>query len=190
MITVNLLPAEYKVSKRSVSFKSYMPLAFLFGSVFALMTVFFYLDYLKTSRVYDRVYKEWEQIKPQMNQLKALENRVEVEMRAEKDFLEKNILNVQPTAEVLQWISEYLPARAWLTDLKFERHIEGGRLLLQGAVFSMADKTGIEQIEAYMSSLKQKLPSGEFSLTTAKQESGKAEGMSFTATFEWGGKKA
>lgn len=190
MITINLLPEEYKSKKRATTLKPYLPLAFLLGIIFLLLTLFFYVDYLKTLKAYGLVRKEWEQLSPQMKQLKALESRVEIEMQAEKDFLEKNVLNTESTARILQWVSEYLPPRGWLTELKFEREGEGGRLLLQGAVFSMGSQTAIEQIEVYMRNLKEKLPSGEFTLTTAKQDDKKSEGMAFTATFDWGVKKA
>lgn len=164
----------------------YVPLGILFGVLFLLLTLFFYVDYLRVKFAFDGVYKEWKKLSPQMQELKALETRVEIEMRGEKEFFEKYVLNTTSIGRILQWISEYLPQGGWLTELKVEREGDGGKLVLQGVVLSVLAKTNIEQIEEYMGKLKEKLPRGSFSLTTAKQDEKKSGGTAFTATFNWG----
>lgn len=190
MITINLLPLEYRKAKKSTNALPYVPLAILFAVLFLLLTGFFFADYLKAKSAHEAVYNEWLQLRPQMQQLKALEAKVEMEMRGEKEFLEKHMLNTEPMTLILQRLSEYLPARIWLTELKLERIRAGGRLALQGVVLATSEKTGIEQIEDYMGKLKGAVPKGSFSLTTAKQTEKDAKaGTSFSAVFDWGDAK-
>lgn len=187
MITINLLPPEYKRKKRTAGPVPYIPLVILFGVLFFLLTLFFFADYLKTKSAYDRIWKEWEQISPQMQQLKSLERKVDVEMRGEKEFLEKYVLNTDSMTRILECLSENLPPSAWLTEVRLERVKGGGKLALQGVVLPMLKKTGIEQIEDYMKKLKENLPKGNYTLTTAKQDSkGSGEGIAFSALFDWG----
>ena len=187
MITINLLPLEHRSKKNAVNVMPYVPLAVLFGILFLLLAGFFFADYLKVKTAYDRISNEWGRVSPQMKELKALENKVEVEMRTEKEFLEKYVLNTQSMALVLQQISEYLPPKAWLTEVKLERMGDGGRLNLQGIVLPMHERTAIEQIEDYMKKLKENLPKGSYTLTTAKQDTeGLKEGTFFSAVFDWG----
>lgn len=189
MITVNLLPKEYRSTKKKNLATPYIPLAVLFGALFIILTLFFYVDYLTTKSAYDGVYKQWLQLNPQMKALKALENKVEIEMRGEKEFLERYVLNTEPLTQILQLVSEHLPPRAWLTDLKIEHENDETRLVLQGVVLAFRGQSGIEQVEEYIGDLKEALPKGDITLSTAKQQDKDSTGTTFTATFEWGGQE-
>ena len=46
MITINLLPQEFRRTRKPTMAKPYLPLAILAGSLFMLLTLFFYADYL------------------------------------------------------------------------------------------------------------------------------------------------
>jgi hypothetical protein len=190
MIKINLLPQELRKGKASATRIPYVPLAVLAGVLFLLMTIFFYGDYLRARSAYKSVQKEWAALNPSMAQLKALETRIEVEMKGEKDFLEKNVLNTEPVTRMLLAASEFLPAKGWLTEFKAEREGEGCRLTLKGVVLASRTQTGIEQIEEYFRNLKTKLPpQTTVELTTFKESKNKTEGTAFNALLEWGVKQ-
>ena len=187
MIKINLLPQELRKSKKSPTRIPYIPLALLGAVLFLLMTCFFYVDYLKARSAYGRVHQDWVRLNPLMGQLKALENKIEIEMRGEKDFLEKNVLNTDSATQILSWTSEFLPDHGWLTEFKYERSGEGCLLTLQGVVLPSRAKTSIEQIEEYLQKLKTRFPlQTTLALTTSKEVKEKVEGTAFTANFEWG----
>ena len=187
MIKINLLPQELRKKKKSATRVPYIPLALLAGVLFLLMTCFFYVDYLKARSAYQRVHQDWVRLNPLMGQLKSLENQIEIEMRGEKDFLEKNVLNTDSVTQILSWASEFLPAKGWLTQLKFERSGEGCLVTLQGVVLPSRAQTSIEQIEEYLQKFKAKLPlQTTLTLTTSKEVKEKVEGTAFAANFEWG----
>lgn len=187
MIKINLLPQDLRKGKRNATRIPYIPLVILAGVLFLLMTLFFYGDFLKARSAYKVVQKEWARLNPLMGQLKALENKIEIQMRGEKDFLEKNVLNAESMTQILVWASEFLPPKGWLTELKAEREGEGCRLTLKGVVLPSRAQTGIEQIEEYLRKMKAQLPPQTvFSLTTSKESSEKYEGTAFVANLEWG----
>jgi hypothetical protein len=187
MIAINLLPQELRKGKKSATHIPFIPLAILAAVLFLLMTSFFYVDYLSARSAYKRVRQEWGRLNPLMGKLKAMETKIEIEMRGEKDFLEKNILNTESMTRILSWVSEFLPPKGWLTELKAERDGEGCRLTLKGGVLPSRAQTGIEQIEEYLQKLKAKLPSQTaLVLTTSKASSEKIEGTAFAANLEWG----
>jgi hypothetical protein len=187
MIKINLLPQELLKGKTNATRIPYIPLALLAGVLFLLMTFFFYGDYLKARSAYESVHKEWVRLSPLMAQLKTLEKKVAVEMKGEKDFLEKDVLNTESITRVLFWASYFLPSKGWLTELKAEREGEGCRLTLKGVVLASRTQTGIEQIEEYFQKLKTKLPSQtSVALTTSKEVKEKTEGTAFAAQVEWG----
>jgi len=187
MIKINLLPLDLRKSKKSATRVPYILLAILMGVLFLLMTCFFYADYLSARTAYKRVRQDWIRLNPLMGQLKALENKIEIETRGEKNFLEQNVLNTNFVTQILSWASEFLPVKGWLTQLKFERAGERCFLTLQGVVLPSRPQTSIEQIEAYLQKLKIKLsPRTDLSLTTSKDVKGKNEGTAFSAYFEWG----
>lgn len=192
MITINLLPAEYRTAKRrGTTARPYIPIAILVAALLLLLTLFFYADFLKVKSSYERVRKEWIRFAPQMKHLKDLEQKVDVEMKGEKEFLESSILNSDPFTRVLQLVSERLPKGAWLTELKIERLKEGGNsVLLQGAVVPVGAKTGIEQIEEFVRTIKERFPKTTVALTTSKMSDKQVAGTAFTATITWGGKKS
>jgi len=187
MIKINLLPLELRKEKTNATRTPYIPLAILAGVLFLLLTFFFYGDYLRARSTYKRVRTEWSRLNPSMAQLKALENKVEVEMRGENNFLKKNVLNSEPITRILFWVSEFLPPKGWLTELKVERESEGCRLTLKGVVLASRTQTGIEQIEEYFLKLKSKLPpQTSVALTTSKDVKEKTGGIFFTAQLDWG----
>ncbi len=190
MIKINLLPQELRKRKKTTTRLPYIPFAILAGVLFLLLTLFFYGDYLRARSAYKTVQKEWARLNPLMSQLKAMENKIEIEMRGERDFLEKNVFNSESVTQVLSWASEFLPQKGWLTELKSEREEEGCRLTLKGVVLPSRSQTGIEQIEEYMQKLKAKLPpQATLALTTSKETKEKSEGTAFVAEWEWGLKK-
>jgi len=187
MIKINLLPMELRKEKTNAMRVPYIPLAILAGVLFFLMTFFFYGDYLRARSAYERVRKEWTRLSPSMAQLKDLETKIEVEMKGERDFLEKKVLNTESMTRILFYVSEFLPPKGWLTGLKAEREGEGCRLTLKGVVLASRTQTGIEQIEEYFQKLKTKLPpQTSVALTTSKEVKGKTEGTAFIANLEWG----
>lgn len=187
MITINLLPQELRKERKTSMRIPYIPLVILAGILFLLLTLFFYGDYLKARSAYKIVQTEWARLNPLMAQLKALENKIEIEMKGERDFLEKNVLNTDSMTRILSWASEFLPPRGWLTELKAEREGEGCRVILKGVVLPSRTQTSIEQIEEYLQKMKAQLPpEAVFALTTSRESSEKAEGTAFAANLEWG----
>jgi hypothetical protein len=187
MIKINLLPQEFLKEKTNATRIPYIPLAILAGVLFLLMTFFFYGDYLRARSAYEGVRKEWMRLSPLLAQLKILEQKVAVEMKGEKDFLEMNVLNKEPITRILYWVSDFLPTGGWLTGLKAEREGGGCRLTLEGAVLASRTQTGIEQIEQYFQKLKTKLPSQtSVAVATSKGSNEKTEETLFVAQLEWG----
>jgi Tfp pilus assembly protein PilN len=186
MIKINLLPIECRKANKKASPIPYLPLIILGSVLFLLLTLFFYVDYLSTRTAYVKVRKEWIRLSPLMAQLKSMENKVDVEMKGEKAFLEANVLNTQPITRILMWASEFLPPRCWLTNLEIERQGEGSHLELEGVVFPSNNRTGIEHIEGFLNKLKMQLSTATLTLTTSKTSTKDVEGTSFVAHFEWG----
>ncbi len=187
MIKINLLPQELREGSSTAPRIPYIPLAILAGVLFLLMTFFFYGDYLRARSAYKSVRKEWTRLNPLMAQLKALEKQVTVDMKGEKDFLEKNVLNTESMTQILFWASYFLPPKGWLTGLKAEREGGGCRLTLKGVVLASRTQTGIEQIEEYFQKLRPKLPpETSVALTTSKEVKEGASGTAFSAELEWG----
>lgn len=189
MIKINLLPIELRKSNKKAVSLPYLPLVILAGVLFMLLTLFFYVDYLNARGAYAKVRKEWVRLSPLMAQLKSMEQKVDVEMKGEKDFLEANVLNTQPIARILMWVSEFLPLRCWLTNLEIERQGEGCRLGLEGVVFPANNRTGIEHIEIFLNEIKKQLPAATLTFTTSKASTKDSEGTTFAANFEWGAVK-
>lgn len=189
MIRINLLPVELRNANKKTSPIPYLPLIALAGGLFALLTLFFYIDFLASSYTHGNVKREWLRLNPLMAQLKSLEQRVDGEMRVEKDFLEANVLNTQPVAQLMMWISEFLPLRCWLTNLEIERQGEGCHLGLEGVVFPAGGKTGIEHIEIFLNEIKKRIPGSTLTLTTSKAKDKDGDGTAFVANFDWGAVK-
>ena len=187
MIKINLLPQELRKGKTSATRIPYVPLVILAGVLFLLLTFFFYGDYLRVRFAYKRVKKEWVVLNPSLVQLKSLETKIEVEMKGEKVFLEKDVLNTESMTRILSWASEFLPPKGWLTELRAEREGEGCRLTLEGVVLASRTQTGIEQIEEYFRKLKIKLPpQTSVAVITSKGIKGMPEGTAFVAHLDWG----
>ena len=187
MIKINLLPQELRKWKKNETNIPHVPLAILAGVLFLLLTLFFYGDYLKARSAHKIVQVEWERLIPLMAQLKALEKKVEIEMKGEKDFLQANVLNTESMTRILLWTSEFLPPKGWLTEFTAEREGAGCRLVLKGIVLPSRTQTAIDQIEEYFQKMKTKLPPQTvFTLTTSREKSEKIDGTAFIANLEWG----
>ena len=109
-------------------------------------------------------------------------------MKAEREFLIHRIYGAESATQILDWLSEFLPARGWLTELKLDRGGEGCKLTFRGIVLPSRTSTGIEQIELYLQKLKAKLPpQATITLTTANDATEQSNGTGFTAELVWGG---
>ena len=187
MIKINLLPQELRKKKKSVPRIPYILLVILGAVLFLLLTFFFYCDSLWARSAHKSVSNEWLKMSPSLVQLKALETKVEVQMKGEKEFLEKNVLNTQSMTLILTWASEFPPPKCWLTEFKAEREGEGCRLTLEGVVLPSRTQTSIEQIEEYFRKLKMKLPpQTSVAVITSKGVKDIPEGTAFVAHLDWG----
>ncbi len=188
MITVNLLPKEFRVRPQSKTSVLPLKIAAIFGVLFSLLTVYFYWDILKANSELKRIQAQGASLQPQAAALQALEEEVEKKIKPEKFFLESFVMAQRPLTSLIAWASELLPESIWLTALEMEREGEGGHFLLKGLALPSREKSSIEAIEIYLHSLKEKMPESELSLTTTRQAMEGRELTQFTASFEWGAK--
>ncbi len=186
MIGINLLPIELRKANKRVTPVPYLPLIILVVGLFMLLTLFFYAEFLRARTTYLKVRNEWVRLRPLMAELKAMEKKVDQEMKGEKDFLEANVLNTQPVTRILMAVSEFLPPRCWLTSLEVERQGEAYHLVLEGVVLPANKRTGIEHIEIFLNKIKTRFPKAKLTLSTSKASTKDSEGTAFSANFEWG----
>ena len=188
MITINLLPEEFRPQIKSEKKVSYVRLAAVFGALFALLTVYLYADLLVANGQLKKVQAEWSKIQPQSVELKQLENDVEKVQRPEKVFLESFVTAQRPLTFFMVWVSEFLPEGIWLTEFQMERKQDGGHLFIKGLALPSKEKSSIESIELYLNQMKMKIPDANLSLTTTRQMVEGRELTQFAANFDWGGK--
>ena len=187
MIRINLLPQELRIKKKAPSRPiPYKTLAIGIGAIFFILTIFFYADYWKQKIQLQQLEKAWKTAGPQLTELKALEAKIEGELKNEKVFLDTRLLAELPMTWVMSWINEFLPDRAWLTELNLDREGTYQVLILQGVALPSRERTSIEQIESFLYQFQQKLPHSRLALTTSKQTKDGQELMTFSARFEWG----
>ncbi len=186
MITINLLPKEFRVRPKSRMNASPLKIAAISGGLFFLLTGYFYWDLLKANAELKRVQAQWAGLQPQTAELKRLEEEVEKKIKPEKLFLESFVTASRPLTSFIAWSSELLPESIWLTELQMERKGEGGHFSLKGMAVTSKEKSSIEAIEIYMNRFKEKMPDSELSLTTTRQTLDGRELTRFNAHFEWG----
>lgn len=188
MITINLLPEEFRIRPKSKTSVSYLKISAVLGVLFFLLTAYFYTDFLRAQEKLKKVQAQWAALQPQMAELKKLEEEVEKKLKPEKVFLESFVTVKRPLTFLMGWASEVLPESIWLTELQMEREGEGGHFLIKGLAFSSKEKSSIDAIEIYLHRLREKIPESDLSLTTTRQTLEGRELTQFTAHFDWGGK--
>ena len=188
MISINLLPEEFRVKKKRKSDgeqKPYLKLAAGGVVLFLIMTGYFYIDFLIASSRLKKVEKDWLAAQPQATELANLQKQVDTTLRPEKDFLASFVATGNPLTHILQWCSEFLPVSGWLSEVQLQRRGEGGDLLVKGYCLGNKEKSSIEQIETYLHELKTKMPDANLSLTTTRQKYEGVEITQFIANFVW-----
>lgn len=185
MLTINLLPEELRVKKKTTVNLPYMKFVILGGVIFFFVTVSFYFDYLSSAREFQEVERTWKTLQPQSQKLKALETEVETTIKPERNFLNRYVVTGKPMTGFLISLSQLLPDPAWLTEVRMEQK-EGNQLLfVKGIVLPSKTSSGIEAVETYVHELQQKVPEAKLSLTTTRQKIGQLEVTQFIANFEW-----
>lgn len=190
MITINLLPEEYRVREKKMPGGRAFTLTFLGASVFLLLTVFFFIDLLMSQAQLRGLEKEWRVLKPQADELKKLQTEVETKLKPEQNFFDAYVTTQKPLTYLLSWVSETLPDQIWLGEVKMERKEETAELFIKGYALSSKTQSSIQAIEAYLNQLKLKITDATLSLTTTRQSLEGHELTQFFASFEWGVKKS
>ncbi|MCM8775417.1 MAG: hypothetical protein NC930_03590 [Candidatus Omnitrophica bacterium] len=185
MILINLLPEEFRIQEKRPQKIPILPIVIASGALFVVLTIIFYIDFFVSSARLAKIDVEWKRIQPEAMALNQLRAEVENVLKPERDFLEKYVDTVRPLTEMLMWVSEFLPDSAWLTELKSERDEKGSRFLVKGLCVPSRKKSSIEQIEVYVQSLKQKMPTADLNLTTTSQKQENIRLMEFAALFNW-----
>ena len=188
MITINLLPEEFRVKQKSAETVPTKKLAIAGGILFGVLTLFFFFDFLMAQGRLKKLENEWAALQPKSRELTQLQDEVESSLKPEKQFMDKFVTSQKPLTSFLVWVSEYLPQTAWLTEITMGRKGEGGSFFVKGLAQPSKEKSSIEQIETYLHQLQEKVPEANLSLTTTRQKIENFELTQFTANFEWGGK--
>lgn len=186
MIELNLLPEELRIKEESGGQKiPVIPLAIGAGALFIGITFIFYFNYLGAKASLAKLNTQWQQVQPQSIQLNDLETEVEVRLKPEKQFLETFVTTERPLTWLLETASRYLPASAWLTELKSEHDAGKSFFVVKGLCFSTEDGSSIQHIESYVHDLKKEMPETRLSLTTSRTILEGVELTHFTAMFTW-----
>ena len=185
MIRINLLPEEFRVAPKRAEKIPLVKVAIAIGVVFAVLTAFFYIDYLLALTQRNQVQSRWEQVQPETLSLNQLRSEVEGTLKPEKDFFEQYVDTATSLTNLMMWVSQYLPETAWLTELKLEYGEKGAEFLVKGLCFSTKEKSSIEQVENYTQQLKAKIPSANLNLTTTRQELEGNQLTQFAILFNW-----
>lgn len=189
MIQINLLPEELREKKKNVERVPLTKIGIGVGVFMTLLTIGFYIDFLFSSVKCRTLEQTWEKAQPESGGLTQLQSEVEGILKQEKEFMERFVTTPRPLTHILMWVNEFLPERAWLVEFKLEREEEGGNILVKGLALSSKTQSSIEQIEAYLQKLKEKMPETQLSLTTIRQTFEGVELTQFIANFDWGKKK-
>lgn len=200
MIKINLLPAELrpvkkkKVVKRAAAekpageFNAQLPLkaaVIAIAGIFAVVTLFFYVDYLRLNKKQSKVASDFAAIQPRVQEVRVLEQEVTTLLQPEKDFLNAHVLNKATITSILQEMSVALPEGLWLTSFSIDNSGKKRSFQIQGLALNSKDKTNIQQIEEYLHQIKHVLPNAQFTYSTGKQLTEKVAATAFTANFEW-----
>ncbi len=187
MISINLLPEEFRVQEKTTANLPLLKIAAVSGALFLLLTGFFYIDFLSASAKLKKTEKEWQRVEPESEKLKLLQQEVETVLQPERNFLSGFVTTEKPLTYFLAWTSEFLPKSAWLTEVQMTRRGEGGDFQVKGFALPSKEKSSIEEIETFLHHLKEKMPEADLSLTTTRQTVYKTEVTQFIANFEWKG---
>lgn len=186
MIEINLLPEEFRVREKKE--KTEIPKKKLLiggAALFSLFTISLFIDYRGSVSKLRSLEKQWAVVQPQAQVLNQLENEITNVLEPEKKFLQRFVTADRPLTHVMEWVSEFLPDSAWLTQIKMENTAEKNNLVVRGLALPTKEASSIEQIENYLNELKKKMPDASLSLTTARQIQDQIEMTQFTAIFEW-----
>lgn len=187
MIQINLLPEEFRVKeKKGVSLPA-LKIVVGVSSIFILLTVIFYVDFILSTFKLRRLEAKWKEIQPQSRVLEQLRSEVEGDLKKEYDFMKSFVTTERPLANILVWASEFLPPTAWLTEVNLQHSKEAETLLIKGLCLPSKEKSSIEYIEDYLNHLKGKMPDAAITLTTNQQKMSDVEITQFIANFDWGG---
>ncbi|MBI3317160.1 MAG: hypothetical protein HYZ85_04060 [Candidatus Omnitrophica bacterium] len=192
MIAVNLLPEEFRVKLKTELKLPYLQYAILGGVLLFFITLGLFVDYFIAAAQWGKLSKDWDRVQPQFQELNQLQAQVEGILKQEKEFMEKFVITKRYTTSLLSWVSEFLPDSSWLTEVRVDRLEGGGSMLIKGLVLPPRAKSSssIEQVEAYIQKVKEKIPDARLNLTTTRQTTDKIELTQFVANFDWGQKKA
>jgi len=200
MIKINLLPVELQPAKKkkktvkrvaanqAVDLKVKLPvkmIALVCVLIFAALTLFFYIDYLRLHKKQTQVAQDFAAIQPRVQEVRVLEQEVTTVLQPEKDFLNAHVLNKAAITSILQEMSVSLPEGLWLTSLTINNSGKQRSFQIQGLALNTQDKTNIQQIEVYLQQIKGVLPNARFTYSTGKQLADKVAATAFTANFEW-----
>lgn len=186
MITINLLPQEFRVKEKVSIQLPWLKGAILAGGLVGVLTLWFYADFWMSKAKFAQTDKEWQFMQPQSQRLLQLEQEVNTKLKPENVFLNSFVTADKPLTLMMSWVNEFLPPTTWITELKMERLGEGGSLYIKGMTLPSKEKSSIEFIEIYLHQLKEKMPDADLSLTTSRKKMKEVEVTQFIATFEWG----
>lgn len=186
MIAINLLPEELRAKEKKIT-TEIPKKKLIIGAVvfFALLTAGLFWDYHASVSKLHKIEKQWAEVQPQAQVLNQLENEILNILSPEKKFLARFVTAERPLTYVLEWLSEFLPASAWLIQIRMENSPQKNNLVIRGLALPMKEVSSIEAIELYLNELKKKMPAASLSLTTARQFQEGVEVTQFTAIFEW-----
>ncbi len=185
MLSINLLPRELRVKKKTAVTVPYMKFIIIAAAIFFFVTVSFYFDYLSSARELTEVERTWKTLQPQSLQLKSLEKDVETVIKPERNFLNRHVVTGKPMTGFLISLSQLLPETAWLTEVRMEQKEGDQSLFVKGIVLPSKMTSGIEAVEVYVHELQRMVPDAKLSLTTTRQKISQLEVTQFIANFEW-----
>jgi Tfp pilus assembly protein PilN len=186
MIEINLLPEEFKSTRKRGNQPPYIVISAVVAGIFVLASSVMYFDFLKQKNELQQITRQWEMSQPEYKILQQLQTDLEGAVRSEREFMMRFVTTQRPLYITLMWLSECLPSNAWLTDLRLERGLDGEALYIRGQVIPSGKKTSIEQIEAYLQALKIKMPDARITLSTSRQEIDRVDVTQFVTQFMWG----
>lgn len=187
MISINLLPPEYRKAKGShYSVLRNKRLLNGIGAGFLILTFIFYLQYQWESASFQELRTQWTTLEREVQRVTQLKTKIEQGAKGESDFLQRYVGSSFPTTTILSSINVLLPPSIWLIELKVTRRAHENTLLLKGLSLPSQRGVSIQDIERYLSGLKEKFPTrAEIILTTSRQLKENRELTLFTAVFKW-----
>lgn len=187
MIRVNVIPAEFR--QEGSRARRVLPSQKIFrvaGIIFLALTSIFYIQYWIDGRRSAQLQGEWARVQQDVRRIEQIRKEMEGGAKAESIFLEKHVLSSFPATNVLNWVSEFIPEGAWLTEMRLTRHPTENGLILKGVAIASRSQSSVQKIEAFLRMLKEKFPSDtKLILTTTREQKERRELTLFTAAFKW-----